>query len=383
VFQPTRQARQTSPRPSSSKGKTDPAPLSARQLWALAAAIIRELTWGLPAVAHEVRCWRDRARTIPDPAIREDALKAITEQRGHIDGAALFSILPSVRNASLLRLLVAYEIIWDFLDNLNERTAHAGLANGLQLHLALIEALDLRRPISNFYMHISHYDDGHYLDDLVSTCRQYCTCLPSHSRMREELTREAVRSQVCAINHDPDLLSRNATLASWAIGERPNGHEASWFEITAAASTDLTIFALLALAVDRSCPDTFIHQISLAYFPWVSILTAMLDSYVDQDEDAANGNHSYITHYPTPALATQRICALVRRCLREIMSLPDAEKHIVIAACMFTLYLSKNSALAPATRQTTNQIIQAGGSLTRILHPILWLWRTAYGLRAA
>ena len=59
-------------------------------------------------------------RGIPDAAIRQDALSALDRKRGQTDGAALFSILPRARDASLLRLLVAYQIIWDFLDSVHE-----------------------------------------------------------------------------------------------------------------------------------------------------------------------------------------------------------------------------------------------------------------------
>ena len=57
-----------------------------------------------------------------------------------------------------------------------------------------------------------------------------------------------------------------------------------------------------------------------------------------------------MAHYPTPELAIERICLLIRRCLQEAGRLKDSEKHMVIAACMFAMYLSKNSALAPAAR---------------------------------
>jgi tetraprenyl-beta-curcumene synthase len=322
------------------------------------------------------------ASKITDARIREDALSALTAQRTHIDGAALFSILPRAHNPNLLRLLVAYEIIWDFLDNVNERSAAAGVANGLQLHLALIDALDLGRPISDYYKYSPWYDDCGYLRALVTDCRANCARLPSYDRVRPSAIREAVRGQICAINHDPDPLSRDATLEAWVTREFPSGHEAWWFELTAAASTDLTIFALLALASEPTCPDDQITRTSLAYFPWISVLTAMLDSYVDQIEDATSGDHSYVAHYSTPELATQRICLLIRRCLQEAGSLKDGEKHIVIAASMFAMYLSKDSALMPAMRETTKRILDAGGSLTRVLHPILRLWRTAYGLRS-
>ncbi len=371
-----------SPSPCFTDSPPDPAPLSKRQLRALTVAATRELTWGLPFVAREVRRWRSLAAEIPCARIREDALSAISAQRTHIDGAALFSILPRERNPSLLRLLVAYETIWDFLDNVNERSAGAGVVNGLQLHRALVDALDPERPISNYYEYSQSHDDGGYLRALVTACRANCTRLPSYRRIRACVIREAVRGQICAINHDPDPDRRDARLEAWAGDEFPSGHEARWFEVTAAASTNLTIFALLALAGEPACSDSRIELISLAYFPWISVLNAMLDSYVDQADDAASGEHSYIGHYSTPDVATERICLLIRRSLRETGTLKDGEKHAVIAACMFAMYLSKGSALTPAMRDTTRRILGSGGSLTRMLHPILRLWRTFYGLRS-
>lgn len=174
-------------------------------------------------------------------------------------------------------------------------------------------------------------------------------------------------------------------LHAWAESEFPGGHEAQWFELTAAASTNLTVFALLALASEpaRSNIEATATQTARAYFPWVSVLTAMLDSYVDQEEDAVSGSHSYVAHYVTPTLAAERIGELMRRCVQEAQSLREGEKHAVIAACMFAMYLSRDSALAPQMRETTTRLIRSGGSLTRVLRPVLRFWRMAYGLRSA
>src|ERR1700722_1108216 len=108
---------------------SDPLPLSPRQVWALLVAATREVLWGLRAVSREIKIWRARALEIPDSAIREDALSSIDRKRGHTDGAALFWILPPRRDPKLLRLLVTYELIWDFLDCLNEHGAGEGTAN--------------------------------------------------------------------------------------------------------------------------------------------------------------------------------------------------------------------------------------------------------------
>ena len=360
---------------------SDPAPLSARQIRALIGTATRELAWGLPRVAREVRSWRARARSIPDAPIREDALSALRDKRAQSDGAALFSTLPRERDRDLLALLVAYQIGWDFLDSVSERSAAAGRANGRQLHLALVDALDPARPIADYYRHNPWREDGGYLCALVAACRTHCTRLPAYARIRRIVVRDALRAEVLAINHDLDPARRDAALEAWAAGEFPTEHAASWFELTGAASAGLAGFALLALASEPACTDGEIARSHGAYFPWASALAAMLDSYVDQSEDAANGDHSYIAHYPTAEQAIHQICRLVGRCLREAHGLPDGERHTLITACMVAMYLSKDSALTPALHDRTGRIVDAGGSLTRALVPILRLWRIAYGQR--
>lgn len=344
---------------------------------------MRELAWGLPAVAREVRAWRSRAWAIPEPEIRADALSSLANKRGHTDGAALFTILPRAREANLLCLLVAYEITWDFLDTVNERGAEAGQCNGRQLHMALVDALDPEAPISDYYRHHRWHQDGGYLRALVNACRQHCRRLPSYDRIRPPILVEAVRAQVLGINHELDAPQRDADLRSWATFEFPSEPECAWFELTGAASASLTIHALLALASEPLDFNAPVERIRDAYFPWISAATTMLDSYVDQVEDTLNGDHSYVAHYPSSTLAARRVSELTGRCLRAARALPDGERHTLIAACMVAMYLSKDSAKTPAMRETSAALVRSGGSLTRLLYPILRLWRIAYSQRSA
>ncbi|MBA3808522.1 MAG: DUF2600 family protein [Solirubrobacterales bacterium] len=340
----------------------------------------RELTWGLPAVAREVAHWRSLAEAIPDAPIREDALSAITHKRGQTDGAALFTILPRARSPVLLRLVVAYQLIWDYLDSVHERSPEE--INGRQLHLALTDALNPGGGRSDYYRHHPWRDDGGYLDALVDACRECCLSLPAYEQVRPLVIQEARRAQVLALNHDLDAARRNASLKAWSEAEFPTGHEASWFELSGASSAGLTIFALLALATEPSCETAEVERTHSTYFPWVSVAATMLDSYVDQVEDSESGDHIYVSHYPSRAVATERVGWLLRRCMGEAAGLRSGEKHIVIAASMAALYLSKDSARIPATRDSTRTLAANGGSLTRVLVPVLRLWRTAYAVRS-
>jgi tetraprenyl-beta-curcumene synthase len=336
----------------------------------------------LAAVAREVRVWKARAAEIPDPLLRDEALSALNRKRGHTDGAALLWTIPGGRDLNLLRVLVAYELIWDFLDGVNERAAAAGQSNGRQLHLALVDALDPTRSISDYYKYHPCKDDGGYLLALVEICRESCLKLPSYWAIRPLLVREALRAQVLAINHDLDAERRDADLQEWAEAEFPDVPAAAWFELSGAASASLTVHALLALGSQAGRDAASAAGICTAYFLWISTATTMLDSYVDQVEDVANGDHSYVSHYSTPQLAATRIGELIEGSLRAARALHNGERHALIPACMVAMYLSKDSAHTAALSATTKSFISAGGSLTRLLFPILRLWRIAYAQRS-
>lgn len=362
--------------------RVDPTPLTPAQVWRLLAAAARELSWGLPEAARATRHWRALAETIPDPPIREDALSSIAHKRGHADGAALFAVLPERRSRVLLHLLVAYETIWDFLDNVSER--HTTEANGRELHLALVDALDPERPLADYYRHHPWNDDGGYLNELVEFCRRSCQALPSYGRVRILLLQEAWRAQVLALNHLADPRRRDAALERWAAQECPDDmRQATWFELSGAASASMVVHVLLAIAAETEASDREIAATYAVYWPWISLATTMLDSFVDQAEDDKSGNHSYISHYPTDSCAVRRLCYCVARATRGALQLPRGHRHAVIVAAMAAMYLSKKSARARALQADTSYLLRAGGSLFRLLHPILRLWRIAYSQRSA
>lgn len=355
--------------------------MSPAQIRALVGAVGRELSWGLREVTRETREWRAKAERIPDGPIRADALRSLSRKRGHADGAALFSVLPQRRNRELIRLLVGFETTLDFLDEVSER--HPTEENGRQLHLALSEALDPDQPMSDYYRHHPWRDDGGYLNALVELCRSQCVTLASYDSVRAHVRRAAEHAQVLALNHLPDPEQRDSALRTWAAREFPEERELSWFELSGAASATLAVHSLLALAAEPTVSDLQIEETYAAYGRWISLTTAMLDSYVDQTEDAENGDHSYIAHYSDFDLAVDRTRHSIQRATQAALELSSGHRHAVIVGCMVAMYLSKDSARTPQMQQTTQELVRAGGSLTRVLLPILRTWRIAYSQRSA
>jgi tetraprenyl-beta-curcumene synthase len=341
----------------------------------------RELSWIHPNVAREMRRWRRLAAAIPDPAIRADALASLHEKRFNAEGAGLFAALPRRRDAALLRLLVAYQVLLDFLDTVSERPAPDPLANGRQLHLALRDALMPHGPTTDYYRHHPGEGDGGYVDALVGACRESCAALPTYGSICGRALRAAAGCGVQGLNHDPDPARRDGRLERWARRTFPRTAGVSWWELTAAASSTLALHALLALAAEPAWARGDAEELGAAYMPWICAASTMLDSYVDEAEDASNDGHSYLSHYPSPDVARRRTRELVHRSLHEARRLRNGPRHALIAAGMVAMYLSSDGARAPGNRSTTRSLVRAGGRLTMLLLPVLRLWRFAYRRR--
>jgi tetraprenyl-beta-curcumene synthase len=319
-----------------------------KQMWALAVAAARELLWGLRAVSHEVEHWKTRASAIPDSAIRQDALDSLTRKRPNADGAALFWIVPDRRDVRLLRTLVAFETMADFLDSVNERGAVVGTANGRQLHFALVEAIDPETSVSDHYRLHPWRDDGGYLHALVDACRDGCAALSSYGSIRPSLIRAATLAQVQGLRHEFDPVRRAGALKGWAERLPSDEQELPWFELMGAASAWITVLALLTLAAQPASPTHRGAAVYAAYFPWIALTATILDSYADMVEDAALGTDSYVAHYSTQDEAARRTRELAERSTRETRVLPDGHRHAVILACMIAMYLSKTALARPS-----------------------------------
>jgi cytochrome P450 len=355
------------------------APVSLRQFYVLARAMVRAGTWAWPTASRELAYWRGRAESIPETSVREGALRSIVQKRDNALGAALFCVLPARREQHLLTLLVAYQTLWDFLDNLSEHTASLDTENGYQLHNALIAALSPDTTASEYDAAGFWRQGGGYLDELVATCQRCCRCLPSYAHV-QSFVRDGVRQ--CAlqdVNHLSNEQARVHGLKTWATQIGPLHEQLSWFEAAAASSAFLP-HPLLALAAEPDCETSQASKVSEAYFPWMALAITMLDSYTDLAHDENTGDHSYISYYDTKGIASERLCEIVRTLMLGMAKLPNRDRHVLMSASMVAMYLSAEAhGQSPQSARIARRIAASGGSLTQLLVPIAQLWRRANG----
>jgi tetraprenyl-beta-curcumene synthase len=348
---------------------------------AFAGAASRYWLGVFPLLSRELRHWHDHAREIPDPVLRRHALLTQKSERGNLEGAAAFAVLaPRAHRACVLRAVVAFQATYDYIDTLAEQPCADPVANGHQLHLALLTALEPEGEHADYFEHSAGARDDGYMRKLVDRCRFALRALPSYASVADSALRCARRMVAYqALNHGESPEARDA-LAEWASSLTPAGTELRWWETAAAAASSLSVFALIAAAAQPILEPGQAAATESAYFPWIGALHILLDSLIDRGEDAATGQHCLVDHYVSAEEAAVRMSVIATRATRATELLPQSAEHATILAAMTSFYLSSPTASAPDASPAAERVRRSMGAIAAPTMVVLKARRAVDGL---
>jgi tetraprenyl-beta-curcumene synthase len=331
-----------------------------------------------PLVGREVRHWRKQARQIPDPELRGHALSTQRSERGNLEGAAAFAVLvPRAHRERVVRALVAFQTTYDYVDTLAEQPSADPVANGRQLHLALLTALDPEADHPDYYEHHAGSRDDGYMRNLIDTCRFAFGALPSHAAVAEAAVRSTERMVgYQSLNHGATGTGRRS-LANWAVGLTPTDSGLRWWETAAGAASSLSVFALIAAAAQPALGPGEAAATERAYFPWIGALHVLLDSLIDRSADIRAGQHSLIDHYASAEEMASRLSAIAARAMRATELLPHSVQHATILAAMASFYLSAPATSTPGAMLTAQRVLETMGAVTTPTMAVLRVRRAA------
>lgn len=319
-----------------------------------------------PNVARELRRWRRQAAAIPDSTLRAQALAALEDKRRHAEGAAAFAVLcPRAQRVHVIRFLVAFQVMYDYLDTVSEDAAADPLLDTLQLHTALTDALLPGVAHGPAYARHAHEDDGGYLAGFVDTCRVSCSALPAFGIVAPTVRSAAgLARQSQGYNHALPTAPSGflaEVVAPWASTEGGAAHGLTWWEMIGATGSSLAILVLMAAAgnpaLDRAERDA-IHEV---YVPWAGAVLALIDSAVDRARDDAESTHSLVSRYRSPQVAGERLSCFVGRAFGLAQRTADPDRHTLIVASMVALFASGPGARAPYARDAIRGALEATG----------------------
>jgi tetraprenyl-beta-curcumene synthase len=331
----------------------------------------------LPVARHELRCLRRRARTIPDPTLRRLALGVYESDWASLEGVAAFAAFarPDQR-ATVVRLLVRLQSIYQYTDTLMEQPCSAPAANARQLHTAILVALQRDRPHIDYYRHHPHDEDGGYLIEQVNRCRALLAELPSYAVVTKAVLGQAKRIVFYQSHINLAGEQDHPEIVRWAELEGPSDASQRWWELAAASGSSLATLALLGAAADPHLSKRRAAAIEALYWPWMGALHTLLDSLIDRAEDAATGQHNLLDHYPSTEAMAERMEMLTVESVRRAGAV--GVEHRLILAGMTSLYLSDPNAWLPYARDTTERVLTALGGLAKPAMLVLRARRLAH-----
>ena len=257
-------------------------------------------------------CPRDR-----DPALQALALEKLREERFNAEVAAtLATLAPREHRKTVIEAIVAYEIMYDYLDRLTEQPTANPISDGRDLYRAFMDAVTLDSEPTGGYYTSSAQDDGGYLEELVGVVQSALATLPSTSAISlaaRGAARRCAEAQVRA--HAVPALGV-PQLEQWARSEAQN-IPLGWQEFLAgAASSVLAVHALIAAAADERTTPAHASELDTTYLS-ICALSTMLDSLVDHQRDAQSGQVGYLRYYQDHDLLARDLAGAARRAVEH------------------------------------------------------------------
>jgi tetraprenyl-beta-curcumene synthase len=334
--------------------------------WEPFGLMFRVYRYVLPEVEGQLKLWREAASRIPDLELQKQAIDSITTKQFHCQGGAVYASAHLPMRHVIIPLIVAFQTISDYLDNLCDRSTSLDPLDFRQLHQAMLDAVDPSAPLHDYYAFRTEKDDAGYLNDLVKTC-QSCICLlPSYSLVAEPICElVGLYSDLQVYKHIRKDL-REQELHKWWEKHQALYPELKWNEFAAATGSTLGVFMLFLAASHRNYSKEQIVNIKDAYFPYIAGLHILLDYLIDQEEDIAGGDLNFCSYYDNRDQTARRIANMVENARSKILYLEHPGFHRMIIEGLLALYLSDPKIKSQTeVRQISKQLMK-NSPITRI-----------------
>lgn len=330
---------------------------------------------GLPLVDRHLAGWRQRIETIPDPELRNQAIASISTKTFHCQGGAVYATLVPEATPELVELIVAFQTISDYLDNLCDRSTSMDERDFRLLHQSMIDAVSPDQPIApNYYLFRKEQHDGGYLHALVQTCRRILSGFPNYLIVSEKVKRWVGLYADLQVYKHLDWSVRETRLNAWWLGHCEEFPDLRWNEFAAATGSTLGVFLMFALsAVPGNLPVNTDAQAN-AYFPWMCGLHILLDYLIDQEEDRQGGDLNFCSYYNSEEEMIARFEWMIGQTQHALPDDPLLTFHRMTVEGLLAVYLSDPKVSGQLSLEPVRRQLMKGSPMIRMFFWLNSLW---------
>ncbi|NLL42612.1 MAG: tetraprenyl-beta-curcumene synthase family protein [Firmicutes bacterium] len=293
--------------------------------------LLRRFISTLPLVKKELQGWACLAGQLTDP-LRSQALSSLERKAFHCLGGSVYAHYPGTDLEDTLRLIVAFQTISDYLDNLCDRLNVSDPKAFRLLHMSIYDALTPGAALHDYYQ-LYPYAETIYLPRLVQTCQKLLGQVPNYKLYQPFTLKLAERyCELQVLKHVP--VGGAHFLRDWV--KRNSASELEWYEWAAACGSTLGIFLLFALGHNSSGSNP--EPLLQAYFPWIQGLHILLDYLIDLEEDEIEGDLNFVSFYPDQKTRDRSLSRFAQTSKSMAKSLPQAGFHRTVVDGLIALY---------------------------------------------
>lgn len=313
----------------------------------------------IPVVHGELNSWQERAANIPNTELRTQALASICNKTFHCEGGSIYALLAGDTRKEVIRFIVAYQTISDYLDNLCDRSTSLDGGDFRALHQSMLDALTPGATLKNYYHLREDQDDGGYLHALVNTCQEVLGGLRDYPLIAEKLHYLASIYCDLQVYKHIEWEKRIPSLNNWFDQHKRSLPEMSWYEFSACSGSTLGIFYLVSYASGYNITEEIVDSVMTSIFPWVQGLHILMDYFVDQAEDKVGGDLNFCFYYENNDQLRERFVHFFREANGAVRKLPNSSFHRMIISGLIGIYL------ADAKVQKQDVVKQIGNTLLK------------------
>jgi tetraprenyl-beta-curcumene synthase len=328
--------------------------------------MLRVYRYILPEVGEQLGFWLQKAEKIPDPELHKQAIASITGKQFHCQGGAVYATAHLSMRHVLIPLIVAFQTISDYLDNLCDRSTSMDPQDFRSLHQSMLDAVDPSEPLHEYYAFRTEQEDGGYLDELVKTCQASLRMLPSYALVAEDVRDwVGLYCDLQVYKHISHKL-REAALLEWWKKHEAGYPNISWNEFAAATGSTLGVFVMFLAASVSGLKPSIVDNIRDAYFPYICALHILLDYLIDQEEDVLGGDLNFCSYYKNLDLTVERIAMIVLEARDKTNRLEHPAFHRMIIEGLLALYLSDPKVSKQRQVKQISRRLMKGSPITRL-----------------
>ena len=294
-----------------------------------------------PIVHRELGYWEERANSIPNEELRIQAKASIAHKTFHCEGGSILALIAGENKTQVIRFIVAYQTISDYLDNLCDRSTSLDPDDFALLHESMKHAINPQAELKNYYEQRVDQNDGGYLADLVGTCQEVMRALPHYEEIKPYLTE--LCGYYCDLQIHKHVIweERVHRLQAWFAKNQSRLPEGmTWYEFSACAGSTLGIFCLVSYAARSDFRDGLARDVRNAYFPYVQGLHIMLDYFIDQEEDRVGNDLNFCFYYESEKKMIERLCFFLEQANLDVKKIPDSHFHQMVNQGLVGIYLA-------------------------------------------